>query len=179
MPRRTVLACFLVSLFALPTLAQEWKPVSASVTFTAKLFGVEVTGRFGGLNATLRFDPANPAAGQLTATVDARTVDTDNALRNRHLRERETFFDVEHYPTLRMKSTRLERTAEGYVGTFDLTMKDVTRPVRVPFRFERAGNVGTFGAQFELNRRDWHLGGSTFGLADRVVVRITVNAQSE
>ncbi len=177
--RRTLPAVFLVSLIALPTLAQGWKPLSASVTFTAKMFGVEVLGKLGGLNAELRFDPANPASGTLAATVDTRTLDTDNNLRNKHLRERETFFNVEKYPTLRMKSTKLERAATGYTGTFELTIKDVTRPVRVPFTFENTGKKGTFTTQFELNRRDYNLGGNTLGMSDRVVVRITVNAQSE
>lgn len=174
MPRRIVLAVFLVSLGSFPALAQVWKPTSASVTFRAKMFGTAVEGRFKGFNGQLQFDPAT-GTGSLIATVDARTVDTDNLLRNRHLRERETFFNVEKFPEIRMKATRLEKTGTGYVGTFDLTVKSTTRPVRVPFTFTTEGPKGTFAGTFSFNRKEFDFGGTTLGMSETVTVSLLVN----
>lgn len=169
-----VLAFFLVSLVGLPAVAQVWKPTSAFVTFQAKLFGTTVEGRFKGFDGQLQFNPA-VGTGSLVATVDARTVDTDNALRNRHLREREMFFNVEKFPVLRMKSTRLEKTPTGYVGIFDLTVKNTTRPVRVPFTFNTEGPKGTFAGTFIINRKDFDFGGNTLGMSSTVTVSLLVN----
>ena len=174
MPRLVVLAFFLVSLVGSPAVAQVWKPTSASVTFRAKMFGTAVEGSFKGFTGQLQFDPTT-GLGSMTATVDARTVDTDNTLRNRHLRDRETFFNVEKFPVLRMKSTRLEKTSTGYVGTFDLTVKNITRPVRVPFTFTTEGAKGTFAGTFSLNRNDFDFGKNTFGMSETVTVSLLVN----
>ncbi len=174
MPRPVVLAFFLVSLVGWPTVAQVWKPTSASVTFRAKMFGTAVEGRFKGFIGQLQFDPAT-GTGSLTATVDANTVDTDNALRNRHLRERESFFNAEKFPVIRMKSTRLEKTATGYAGTFDLTVKSTTRPVRVPFTFTTKGPKGTFVGTFSINRKDFDFGGNTLGMSETVTIALVVH----
>ncbi|MBC7891347.1 MAG: YceI family protein [Sphingobacteriaceae bacterium] len=175
-------ACILVALWLVgiaATAQPTWRPSGSSVGFKAKQFGVEVDGTFKGLNATLRFDPANPATGSLAGNVDARTVDTGNKLRNKHLRERESFFNVEKFPVIRLKSTRLEKAGNGYAGTFELTIKDVTKSLRVPFTFETTGKTGVFAATFPLDRRDYDLGGSTLGMSDNVTVRITVTTQQE
>lgn len=174
MQRRIAFALFLVSLATGAALAQVWKSTSATVTFKAKMFGATVEGTFKGFNGQLQFDPAT-GTGNLSATVDARTVDTDNGLRNRHLRERETFFNVEKFPTIRMKSTRLEKTATGYAGTFDLTVKNTTRPVRVPFAFTTEGNRGTFAGTFSINRKDFDFGGNTLGMSETVTLSLVVN----
>lgn len=174
MPLPVVLTFFLVSLVGSAAVAQVWKPTSASVTFRAKMFGTAVKGSFKGFTGQLQFDPAT-GLGSLTATVDARTVDTDNALRNRHLREREVFFNVEKFPVIRMKSTRLEKTATGYAGTFDLTVKSTTRPVRVPFTFTTEGTKGTFVGTFSFNRKDFDFGGNTLGMSETVSVSLLVN----
>lgn len=156
-----------------------WKITGSSIAFTVKQLGINIDGTFKGMTGSLRFDPATPGAGSLSATVGVGTINTGNSLRDRHLRDREMFFNVEQYPDLRMKSTRIEKRDRDYTGSFDLTIKDVTKSVRMPFTFETAGRKGTFTGTFDFNRRDWNIGGNTLGLADRVTVRITVNAQLE
>ena len=159
--------------------AQNWQPTSATVGFKIKMFGVGVDGTFKGLAATLRFDPQNVAVSNLSATVDAATLDTDNNLRNRHLREKEEFFNVVKYPKITMKSTKIEKTATGYVGYFDLTMKNTTKSVKLPFTFTQTGNKAVFSGSTTINRRDWSVGGGTFGLSNDVTMNLTVNAQAQ
>ncbi|MCY7350628.1 MAG: YceI family protein [Cytophagaceae bacterium] len=156
-----------------------WKITGSSVVFTVKQFGSSIDGTLKGMTGTIRFDPANPQVSGMSATVDVRTINTNNSLRDRHLREREMFFNVEKYPSLRMKATRIEKVGSGYVGFFDLTIKDLIKPVRLPFTFETSGKNGTFVGTFDFNRRDWNVGGNTIGLSDRVTVRINVNTQLE
>ena len=74
--------------------AQNWKPSNANVSFKLKMLGATVEGKFKGFAGTLKFDPNNLSSSSLNASVDANTLDTDNNLRNKHLKEKEDFFNV-------------------------------------------------------------------------------------
>ena len=87
-----------------------------------KMLGTSVNGNFKGFSGTLKFDANDLANSSLTGTVDASTVDTDNNLRNRHIREKEEFFNVAKYPKVKMKTTRIEKEGNNYVGYFDLQL---------------------------------------------------------
>jgi polyisoprenoid-binding protein YceI len=172
--RKILFLLFCVSV-SVSGFGQSWQPVSAAVGFSLKMFGVSVEGKFKGLNAAIKFDPENLASNSISATVDAATIDTDNALRNRHLREKEDFFEVAKYPKISLKSTKIEKTANGYTGYFDMTIKTITKPVKVPFTFSSAGGKATFNGSFIVNRRDWAIGGNTLGMAYEVTITLTVN----
>jgi polyisoprenoid-binding protein YceI len=158
--------------------AQNWKPTTAGVSFKLKMLGTTVEGKFKGFSGALKFDPTDLANSSLIASVDATTLDTDNNLRNKHLKEKSEFFNVAKYPTLRMKSTKIEKEGNNYVGYFDLTIKETTKSVKVPFTFKQDANNGTFQGSAVINRRDWSVGGGTWGMSDNVTFSIIVNAIS-
>jgi polyisoprenoid-binding protein YceI len=168
-----------VGIINIQSWAQSWKPTAASVTFKVKMFGVAVEGSFKGFVGTMVFDPNNLTGANMQASVDARTLDTDNSLRNKHLREKEEFFDVAKYPTVKMKSVKFEKAGNGYVGYFDLTIKKTTKNVKIPFTFSQNGTTATFAGAVTINRRDWDLGGGTLGMSNDASVSIVVNAQPQ
>ncbi len=159
--------------------AQNWKPTTANVFFKLKMLGSTVEGKFKGFSGTLKFDANNLAASSLNATVDATTIDTDNNLRNKHLKEKEDFFNVAKYPLLKMKTTKIEKDGNNFIGYFDLTMKETTKSVKIPFTFKQEGNNATFQGSAVINRRDWSVGGGTWGMSDNVTFTILVNAVSQ
>jgi polyisoprenoid-binding protein YceI len=159
--------------------AQNWKPVTAGVNFKMKMMGVSVNGNFKGFAGILKFDPNDLASSSLVGTVDASTVDTDNNLRNTHLKEKPEFFNVAKYPKLKMKTTKIEKDGNNYVGYFDLTIKETTKNVKIPFIFKQDGDKATFQGSTVINRRDWAVGGGTFGMGDNVTFTITVNVVKE
>ena len=119
--RKILFLLFCVSV-SVSGFSQNWQPVTAAVGFSLKMFGVSVEGKFKGLNAVIKFDPENLASNSIVATIDATTIDTDNTLRNRHLREKEDFFEVAKYPKISMKSTKIEKTANGYYGVITVVL---------------------------------------------------------
>ena len=159
--------------------AQNWKPVTAGVNFKMKMLGTSVNGNFKGFSGILRFDPNDLANSSLIGSVDASTIDTDNNLRNRHLKEKEDFFNVAKYPKLKMRTTKIEKDGNNYVGYFDLTIKETTKNVKIPFIFKQEGDKATFQGSTVINRRDWAVGGGTFGMGDNVTFTITVNSVKE
>lgn len=124
-----------------------------------------VDGRFKEFEGTIRYDDKDVTKSSVEFTAKAESIDTGVAGRDKHLRTAD-FFEVEKYPTLTFKSTRVERKGKGYILHGDLTMKGVTKPVQLPFQLTGAvkdprGNT-RFGveAQAKVNRRDF---GINFG----------------
>lgn len=156
--------------------AQNWKPTNANVSFKLKMLGSTVEGKFKGFSGTLKFDANNLATSSLNASVEVATIDTDNNLRNRHLKEKEDFFNVAKYPLLKMKTTKIEKDGNNFVGYFDLTIKETTKSVKIPFTFKQEGNNAVFQGSAVINRRDWSVGGGTWGMSDDVTFSIAINA---
>ncbi len=123
----------------------------------------KVRGSFTDFTGTGHVDGANPAASDVVVEMQVGSVDTRNADRDGHLKSGD-FFDIEKYPTITFKSTSIEAIdADSIEITGDLTIKDVTKQVTVPFEFTGAatdpfGNerIG-FEGRTEVNRRDFNL----------------------
>jgi polyisoprenoid-binding protein YceI len=155
------------------TTSAAWAMDRASVAFEIRNAGLPVRGTFGRLEATVCFDPDEPAAGSIVASIDPATIDTGIGLRDRHL-VRRGYFEVEKYGLIEMRSVSLDRaaTGTGYTGTFLLRMRDVEREVEVPFAFEASGAKARIAGSLALNRLDWGIGRESLILSDVVTVLV-------
>ncbi|MDO3643276.1 YceI family protein [Mucilaginibacter sp. L3T2-6] len=144
----------------------------SAITFKTKNLGIGVSGTIGGLQANVHFNPADLATSTIEASVDAATINTDNSSRDEHLHG-EDFFDVSHYPKITLKSVSIRRRGgNNYTGQFNLTIKNRTRLVEIPFTASQAGTTTTFKGSFKLNRLDYGVGSSSLVLSDEVTVNI-------
>lgn len=148
-----------------PTLT-TWKidPVHTAVEFAVKhLMITTVKGRFNGVSGTVRTDDGDPAKGQVDVVIEAATIDTRESQRDAHLRSAD-FLDVETFPTLTFRSTRVLDASDGSFGLAgDLTIHGVTREVvlnvasegrtKDPWGGERSG----FAATGKIKRSDFGL----------------------
>jgi len=88
-----------------------------------------VRGQFNGINGTGHYDPANPTAASITATIDCRTLNTGVAKRDEQMKGPD-FFDVKRYPLMKFSSKKVEPAGPGKLRIGgDLTINAVTRPV--------------------------------------------------
>lgn len=122
-----------------------------------------VRGQFSDFAGTAHIDSNDPAKSSVSLTIQIASVDTGVADRDGHLRSGD-FFDAETYPTMTFTSTSVARDEDGvWQITGDLTIKDVTRSVTIPF--EETGSArdpfGNVRVGFEggtaINRKDWGL----------------------
>lgn len=123
-----------------------------------------VRGGFKEVSGTIEYDPANPAASSVNATINAASIWTGVADRDGHLRSAD-FLDVENYPTITFVSTSVNVKGENKAEiTGDLTVHGVTKSVvlntellgvtKNPFTgTETAG----FTATAKINREDFGL----------------------
>jgi polyisoprenoid-binding protein YceI len=147
----------------------------SEVKFTINNFGFGVDGSFKGLQGGIDFDPQNAAAAHLDVSIDASTVNTDNSLRDSHLRN-DGYFDVKDYPRIRLVSTRIAPKEEGsYVFTGQLTIRNVTKEISFPFTVGPASGGLDFKGSFTINRKDFGVGG-TSTISNELTVKLDVLA---
>jgi polyisoprenoid-binding protein YceI len=142
----------------------EIDPVHSKATFSAKYAMIStVRGQFNVLNGQVHIDEQHPENSWVEAQVDAASIDTQSEMRDGHLKSPD-FLDVEKYPTLHFKSTRIEHVEdEEYRVTGNLTIHGVTKEVTLDAEYSgqlkdaysnlRAG----LSARGTINRKDWGL----------------------
>jgi len=139
-------------------------PMHTQVEFAARHMGLmTVKGHFTGVQAAIDFSEDDFTASSVEATIDTRTLTTNDERRDAHLKSPD-FLNVEKFPTIAFKSTRIEHAAhDQYKITGNLTIRDVTRPVTLDVVYsgqakDPMGNVHAgFSAFTTINRKDWGL----------------------
>lgn len=145
-----------------------------------------VEGRFKEFEGTIHYDDKDVTKSSVEFSAKVASIDTEVEARDKHLRTAD-FFEVEKYPTMTFKSTRVERKGkDAFVLHGDLTLKGVTKPVALPFTLKGAvkdpwGNT-RFGidAETKINRRDFGINyGNAFAGGLDVGNEVTVSLQLE
>ncbi len=169
--------CFL--LIANLNFAQTYTPsdVGSSVGFVIKNFGIKTNGDLKGLKGSILYNPTAILSTSFNVSVDANTINTNNNGRDKHLRKAD-YFDVQKFPIINLTSTKV--TASTVAGTYilfgNLTIKGVTKSVQFPFTVTTKPNGYLFAGSFEINRRDFGVGGSSISMADKLTVTLSVLA---
>ncbi len=169
---------FLVfSILCLTTTAQtRWTVATSDITFKIKNAGFKVDGSLKGLSAQILFDPTKLSESSIYASVETKTIDTGIGMRDKHIKKEE-YFDVEKYPKITIKSVKfIDKGKNNYIGSFQLTIKSITKAIDIPFTFVENVNTGAFNGNFEINRQEYTVGGNSWTMSDNVIVNIKINA---
>lgn len=159
------------------------------IGFRIKHMGlIEVPGYFRDFKGTVNFDAADITKSTVEFTAKTTSVDTGVAARDNHLRTAD-FFDVEKFPEMTFKSTKVEKRGKSLILTGDLTIKGITKTVSIPFEITGwlpAGdrNPAKMGIAGEtvINRRDFgvnwggNLPSGVPALSDEVKVTLQIEA---
>lgn len=101
------------------------------VGFQIKYMGfAKVRGRFADVDGAIRYDATDPTATSATVRIDVASLDTDHDWRDRDLKS-DQWFDAEAFPEMTFRSTRALATEVGFDLVGDLTIRDVTREIRI------------------------------------------------
>ena len=108
----------------------------AEVGFSVRHMMVSrVRGHFRSFEAQIDIDEEQPERSRVEATIDAASIETGVEMRDADLRSA-NFFDVERYPQLAFRSTRVARRGDDrFELEGDLTIRGVTRPVTLQGEF--------------------------------------------
>jgi polyisoprenoid-binding protein YceI len=164
---RVVSATALAAALSLPAAAatSTWQidPNHSAAQFAVRHLAIStVRGAFTKVSGTVQLDDKDISKSTVDVTIDAASVDTRVPDRDKDLRS-DHFFDVEKYPVLSFKSTKVEQIEAGKLKvTGDLTIHGVTKqvvlevegptaPVKDPWGNQRAAANATT----KINRQDF------------------------
>lgn len=139
-------------------------PSHSVVSFSIKHMMIsKVRGSFEKLSGTLELDPTNIENSKIKAQIDAASINTGESQRDTHLKS-DDFFDVEKFPTLDFKSTKVEKSGSTLQVMGDLRIRDITLPVTLkvegpsPEMKDPWGNTKiAASASTQISRKDFGL----------------------
>jgi polyisoprenoid-binding protein YceI len=153
----------------------------SSANFTVRHLGISlVHGRFADVSGTVLFDEKAPEKSSVTAVIKAASINTDIAMRDKDLNS-EGFFDTGKYPEIRFQSTGIRKDGDKYLVAGNLTIKDVTKQVEIPFTLAQGkgtkgeSRLGALG-NLTINRLDYHVSKLPGVVGDDVNIELSVEA---
>lgn len=129
-----------------------------------------VRGEFNDFSGSFSMDPESHTVISVNMAVRVESVDTGIQQRDDHLKTAD-FFDVDKYPLMTFESKHVRHiSGDKYQITGDLTVKDVTREVTVPFTFlgmkdnpmDPKQMVAGYEGNFTLDRLAYNVGSGNF-----------------
>ena len=91
------------------------------------------------------------------------------------------FFKTDEYPETEFKSTKIEKTKDGYNVTGDWTIRDVTKSITFPAKISLEDGVFKLNAEFKVDRKDFKLtykGISDNAIKDTIDIKWTIVAEA-
>jgi polyisoprenoid-binding protein YceI len=154
----------------------KYTVTKSTINFQIKNLGINTNGSITGFKGDILFDPNSLDASSITASVDANTINTDNETRDHHLKS-DSYFDAAKYPAITIKSVLFKhKTGNSYTGIFNLTMKDKTNQVELPFTYNENGNAASFKGTLKIKRTDYGVGSKSMVMSNDVTIMIDVEA---
>jgi polyisoprenoid-binding protein YceI len=182
----------IIVLASLSALAQTstWNidPAHSTAQFTVRHFGISnVTGSFTKVTGSIVLNEKDIAQSQVSATIDASSVDTRVEMRDKDLKS-PNFFDVEKYPTIEFRSKKIVSSGGKLQVIGDLTIHRTTHEVTLdvdgpsPELADPYGNTRRgISATTAINRKDFNLVyNKALGTGEAVVgdtVKIQIDAE--
>ena len=164
-------------------------PVHSIAEFKVKHMMISnVKGQFTAVKGFLALDETDLTNSRVEASIEAASIDTRDAQRDAHLKSAD-FLDVEKFPTLSFRSTRITHVSDGELAVAgDLAIHGVTRnvvftvegptpPAKDPWGNTRLG----LSATTKINRKDfglnWNTALETGGILVSDEVTLTLDVQ--
>lgn len=207
MKRKLILSVFFLNLFVI-TQAQElsfWpEEVRLFPKLDVEMFSIDkshsklrfsigflgmsdVEGSFDRFGGTVLYSDKDLTKTSISLLIDASTISTGSSTRDKDL-NKEKFFDTENHRFITFKSKEVVRKGRNLIVVGDLTMKGVTKEMRIPFErtqgrfidpFWSNLNIG-FKGSINLNRSDFNIHGGRWGekvLSDEVAIDFAIVAK--
>jgi polyisoprenoid-binding protein YceI len=139
-------------------------PTHSEIGFKVKhMMITNVSGSFGRFDVKTETNEDDFSTAQIDFTADVNSITTGNADRDSHLKSGD-FFDAVNFPQIKFVSTKFEKKEdENHVLLGNLTIRDVTKPVKLNVEFggigkdpwgnEKAG----FAISGKINRTEFKL----------------------
>jgi len=167
----------LVAMLAPARAADYVQAPGSSLAFASKYDGEVFTGRFGGFDTRLSFDPERLDAARLDVTIQLAGTQTGNADRDTTLAGGD-FFDVARFAQARYVAERFRALGDNrYAAEGTLSLRGVSRPVTLEFTWT-AGSPALLSGRATVRRLAFGVGAGdwadTGAIPDEVAISTRV-----
>lgn len=159
-------------------------PGHTATVFSWSHFGFSTpSANFSDIQGTITVDNEKPAKSSVNVTIPVSSINTNVKALDEHIQKAE-FFDVEKYPNITFKSTKVQALGKNkYKITGNLTIKGVTKPVvldavlnkQAVHPMTKLQTIG-FNATTSFNRSAFNVGAYVPNVGDKITVNITTEA---
>lgn len=165
----------------------EIEPVHSQVIFKINHLGFSNSyGKFRKFEGKVSFDPDHWDKASTEVTINTQSIDLENKKWNDHMRSSD-FFNIEKFPTMTFKSTKLEKTGDN-IGLLhgQLTLLGKTLPLTLDVTINQVGThpfsekpYAGFSASGVIKRSEFGMEAYVPAVADEVYIIIEVEAAAK
>jgi polyisoprenoid-binding protein YceI len=165
--------CTALAAAAEPAAAPHYSldPAKSSLEFLFSQAGAQNKGHFARFPVSFDFSPDNPASAHLDVVVEMTSLDSGDQERDDTLKSPD-LFAVAKFPQAHYLATQVVKTATGFEAVGKLTLRGVTRDLRVPFSFrtatENGAAIGYMSGKTTIKRLDYGVGQGDWKATDQV-----------
>ena len=139
--------------------------------------GNDVDGEFTGFDARIQFDPDMLDSSRFLVVVDLEFIETDDDEHSTALRGPE-FFEIGIFPESRFEAADFRHIAGNeFEGTGQLTIRDRTLPLVLPFSFDTNDAGATLAGEVVISRLEYGVGKGDWQFTDWMDEFVTVRFQ--
>ena len=171
--RRTLIYLLVLSFTAGIAQGYEQDLNGSRIEFEIRNMGLTVKGEFTDFNIETNLMMQDLESSYLKASISVVSIDTGIRKRNKSLGE-EKYFNIKEFPEIQFQSESFHRDADGNITMKGrMKIKSTGLVMTLPMEVEEEGEALRIVSQFEVNRRDFDIGGKSWLMADRVEVKVT------
>lgn len=161
-----------------PAEASKWTVAKDSTLgFSTSWGGQALEGRFDQWTAEIAFSPDALDRSHAKVTIDLASVATGDPQRDAALPGAD-FFDVAAHPKAIFTADRFEAVGgDRYVARGKLSLRGVTRPVRLPFTLKIDGDKARMSGVTSLDRTAFGVGQGEWQATDQIPAQVKVSVQ--
>ena len=144
---------------------------TSTIEFKIKNLGVNVDGYFNSFSVTTKFN--NEAIlEKLSGKIKVASLKTGIESRDKHLLE-DDYFNSNKYAFILFESTSIRKESETvYKVKGNLTIKGKTKQITIPVAVSKTSKNHVITSEFEINRRDFDVGGGSFIMSKTVKINV-------
>ena len=136
--------------------------------------GNDVDGEFTGFDAQIQFDPDMLDTSRFLVVVDLKFIETEDEEHSTALRGPE-FFEIDVFPEALFEAAEFRHIAANqYEGIGQLTIRDWTLPLALPFTFDTNDAGATLAGEVIISRLEYGVGKGDWQFTDWMDEFVTV-----
>lgn len=156
---------------AVPTFSFGGDNEKLGVQFEIGYLFSTAKGSFQDVQVDIKLNLEKPDECFVNAVVTTQTIKMRSSTMENFVKT-ESFFDVEHFPTMSFKLTKIRPFGEKLKAYGILQIKDVIKNIEIPFTIQKKNGSKFLCSSFTIDRTSYHIGKSIPGLDDEVVIQL-------